>query len=47
MKDLFNDLLLEFWADLRGPGILWQVAVLALCLGTAWALARANRLDRV
>ena len=47
MKDPLNGLLFELWADLREPGILWQVAVLALCLATAWTLARASRLDRV
>ena len=47
MKDPFNGLIFELWADLREPGMLWQVAVLAVCLGTAWALARASRLDRV
>ena len=47
MKDPFNGLLFELWADLREPGILWQVAVLAVCIGGAWALARASRLDRV
>ena len=47
MKDSFQGLVFELWADLHDPGIVWQVAVLALCLGTAWALARASRLDRV
>jgi len=47
MKDLFNGLLFDLWADLRDPGMLWQVAVLAVCIGAAWALARASRLDRV
>jgi len=47
MKDPFNGLLFELWVDLREPGMLWQVAVLAVCLGAAWALARASRLDRI
>ena len=47
MKDPFNGLLFALWADLREPGILWQVAVLAVCTVAAWALARASRLDRV
>lgn len=47
MKNPFNGLLFELWVDLREPGILWQVAVLAVCLGAAWVLARASRLDRV
>jgi small-conductance mechanosensitive channel len=47
MKDPFSGLLFEIWVDLREPGILWQVAVLAVCIGAAWALARASRLDRI
>ena len=47
MKDPFNGLLFDLWVDLREPGILWQVAVLAVCIGAAWALARASRLDRI
>ena len=47
MKDSLKGLLLELWADLHDPGILWQVAVLALCLGAGWGLARASRLDRI
>lgn len=37
----------ELWADLHDPGILWQVVVLALCLGTGWVVARVSRLDRI
>src|SRR3990170_1832354 len=47
MRDPFNGLLFELWIDLRDPGILWQVAVLAVCIGAAWAVARASRLDRI
>jgi small-conductance mechanosensitive channel len=47
MKNPFNGLLFELWVDLREPGILWQVAVLAVCLGAAWVLARASRPDLV
>jgi len=47
MKDPFHGLLLELWGDLSEPGMLWQAAVLALCLGTAWGRARASRLDRI
>ena len=47
MKDPFHGLILDLRAGLGGPGMLWQVAVLVLCLGTAWGLARASRLDRV
>ncbi|MBI3140706.1 MAG: mechanosensitive ion channel [Rhodocyclales bacterium] len=34
-------LLTELWADLQQPEVLWQVAVLGLCLGLAWFAARA------
>jgi small-conductance mechanosensitive channel len=33
-------MLLEAWADLQQPGILWQAATIALCVGAAWWLAR-------
>jgi small-conductance mechanosensitive channel len=47
MKEPFQGLLFELWADLGRPDMLWQIGVLALCLGAAWALARALRLDRI
>jgi small-conductance mechanosensitive channel len=47
MKHPFNSLLLDLWEDLREPGIMWQIAVLALCIGTAWVLARRSRLDNI
>ena len=47
MKDQLNSMLFELWTDLRDPGIVWQIGVLAACLGTAWAIARASRLDRI
>jgi small-conductance mechanosensitive channel len=47
VKVPFAGLLSEFWADLGEPGMLWQVAVLALCIVAAWGLSRASRLDRV
>ena len=42
-KTQFGGLLNELWRDLQQPAVLWQVAVLALCLGLAWAVARAVR----
>jgi len=47
MKHQFSSVLFDFWADLHEPGIMWQVAVLALCIGTAWVVARRSRLDRI
>ena len=47
MKHQFSSLLFDLWADLRDPGIMWQVAVLVLCIGSAWMLARQSRLDRI
>ena len=32
-KTQFGGLLNELWRDLQQPAVLWQVAVLALCLG--------------
>ena len=36
-------LLRELWADLQDPNILWQIAVLALCVLAAWWLANVLR----
>jgi small-conductance mechanosensitive channel len=33
-------LLVELWADLHKPSVLWQVGVLVLCLALAWWLGR-------
>jgi small-conductance mechanosensitive channel len=37
----FGALLLGLWEDLHQPDIVWQVAVLAVCLGLAWLADRA------
>jgi small-conductance mechanosensitive channel len=42
-KTQFGGLLSELWLDLQQPAVLWQAAVLALCLGLAWLAARALR----
>lgn len=42
-KTQFGGLLNDLWLDLQQPAVLWQVAVLALCLGLAWLVARAVR----
>ena len=42
-KTQYGGLLHDLWLDLQQPAVLWQVAVLALCLGLAWAVARAVR----
>jgi len=34
---------LDFWADLRDPGLLWQIAALVLCISVGWGLARTLR----
>lgn len=47
MKDSLQGLVFELWADLQDPGILWQVAVLVLCVGAAWTFARVSGLDRI
>jgi len=42
-KTQYGGLLHDLWLDLQQPAVLWQVAVLALCLGLAWLVARAVR----
>lgn len=42
-KTHFGGLLTDLWLDLQQPAVLWQAAVLALCLGLAWLVARAVR----
>jgi small-conductance mechanosensitive channel len=32
----FGRLLVDLWSDLQEPGVIWQVGVLAVCLGFAW-----------
>ena len=32
----FGRLLADLWGDLQEPDVIWQVAVLAVCLGLAW-----------
>jgi small-conductance mechanosensitive channel len=39
-EDQIGRLLQDLWSDLQQPGILWQVGVLALCLGLAWWLGQ-------
>ncbi|MBC7802831.1 MAG: mechanosensitive ion channel [Candidatus Parcubacteria bacterium] len=36
----FGRLLADLWADLHQPAILWQAAVLVLCLAAAWWLSQ-------
>ncbi|MGE5649834.1 MAG: mechanosensitive ion channel family protein [Bacillota bacterium] len=38
-----SSLLSDFWSDLRDPSLLWQIAALAACLVSGWALARLVR----
>ncbi|HYD78690.1 MAG TPA: mechanosensitive ion channel domain-containing protein [Paucimonas sp.] len=40
----FSSLFSAFWADLRDPGLLWQIAALAFCMVAGWGLARLLRL---
>ncbi len=42
-KSQFGSLFSDLWVDLQQPAMLWQVAVLALCLGLAWLASRALR----
>ena len=36
-----HGLLLDLWTDLQSVNILWQVAVLVICMGIGWLMARA------
>jgi small-conductance mechanosensitive channel len=42
MNDNFvTGVIADLWTDLHNPGFVWQVGVLALCLGFAWWIARS------
>jgi small-conductance mechanosensitive channel len=36
----FHGLLLDLWGDLQNVNVLWQIGVLAICVGIGWVLAR-------
>src|SRR3569623_3358018 len=39
----FSGLWLALWADLQDPSVLWQIGVVAVCIGAGWAAARILR----
>jgi small-conductance mechanosensitive channel len=39
----FGLLLADLWADLQQPDVIWQIGVLACCLGIAWLFSYAVR----
>ena len=41
--NLLSDLLMDFWSDLRTPGVAWQVAALLGCLLLGWTLSYGLR----
>jgi small-conductance mechanosensitive channel len=43
----FGRLLADLWGDLQQPDVLWQVAVLACCLGLAWLVSYFMRRRQV
>jgi small-conductance mechanosensitive channel len=43
MNNEFGSLLIDLWADLQQPDMLWQVGVLGLCLGIGWSADRLVR----
>jgi len=43
MQASFSSLWPALWADLHDPSVLWQIGVLAACLGLGWILARILR----
>jgi len=36
-----SELWLDLWSDLQDPRWLWQIAVLAICMGAGWSFAHA------
>ena len=46
MKEPFNEVLIDLWADLSQPEILWQLGTLALCLLLARQLSLWIRLPQ-
>ncbi len=38
-----GSLLADLWGDLQQPDVIWQVAVLACCLGVAWLVGHVVR----
>lgn len=47
MKEPFNKVLIDLWADLSQPEILWQLGTLALCLAIARQISLWVRLPHV
>jgi small-conductance mechanosensitive channel len=43
MPSLLSSLLSDLWIDLHDPGLLWQIATLAACIGAGSLLARLLR----
>jgi small-conductance mechanosensitive channel len=39
----FSGLWADLWNDLSDPGLLWQAAVIVVCMALSWMLARALR----
>lgn len=40
---LISSLLADFWADLKTPGVAWQIGTLAACLLLGWGISRGLR----
>ena len=36
----FSSIVLDVWADFQRPDVVWQIAALAVCLVSAWAVSR-------
>jgi len=39
----FGNLLIDLWGDLQQPDVIWQMVVLACCLGVAWLIGHVAR----
>ena len=44
MKRPFSNLLIDAWFDLHDAQVVWQIAILLLCIFNAWAAGRVLRL---
>ncbi len=41
--NLLSNIVTDFWADLREPGVMWQIGTIAVCLLLGWLISRGLR----
>ena len=39
----FSNILIDFWADLREPDVIWQIGTVTICLLVGWLISRGLR----